>query len=87
MRSIHRAIASCTALCAASSLLLALACGGSESTGPSTGIVLIRASNTGPGLDPDGYVVAYELRFIHPDLGRLLEELASDATPGVVVRW
>ena len=60
MRSIHRAIASCTALCAASSLLLALACGGSESTGPSTGIVLIRASNTGPGLDPDGYVVAVD---------------------------
>src|SRR5439155_1142159 len=60
MRSIHRALASCTALCAASSLLLALACGGSESTGPSTGIVLIRASNTGPGLDPDGYVVAVD---------------------------
>ncbi len=60
MASIHRATASWTALCAASSVLVVLACGSSESTGPSTGIVQIRASTTGPGLDPDGYVVAVD---------------------------
>jgi len=60
LKSIHWATACCTALCAASSLLVALACGGSESTGPSTGIVQIMASTTGPGLDPDGYVVAVD---------------------------
>ena len=60
MTSIHRATANWTALCAASSLLAALGCGGSEATGPSTGNVLIRASTTGPGLDPDGYVVAVD---------------------------
>src|SRR5437899_2575034 len=60
LKSIHRATAKWTALCAASSLLAALGCGGSEATGPSTGNVLIRASTTGPGLDPDGYVVAVD---------------------------
>src|SRR6266853_2115074 len=58
MTPINRATASWTAWCAASSLLAALGCGGSETTGPSTGNVAIRASTTGPGLDPDGYVVA-----------------------------
>src|SRR6266853_1624628 len=60
MAPTNRATASWTAWCAASSLLAALGCGGSETTGPSTGNVVIRASTTGPGLDPDGYVVAVD---------------------------
>lgn len=40
--------------------LLALGCGGSDSTGPSTGSVQVTAVSTGPDLDPDGYTVAVD---------------------------
>src|SRR2546425_1872173 len=60
MRPIHRATATWTAWCAASSLLAALACRGSESTGPSTGSVQVTASTIGTDLDPDGYAVAVD---------------------------
>ena len=54
------ALSTRNAFCAASSLLAALACGGSESTGPSTGSVQVTASTTGTDLDPDGYTVAVD---------------------------
>ena len=40
--------------------LLALGCGGSDSTGPSIGNVQVTASTTGADLDPDGYTVAVD---------------------------
>src|SRR2546430_12147618 len=45
---------------AASCFLAALACGSSESTGPSTGSVEVVATTTGADLDPDGYAVAVD---------------------------
>src|SRR5438094_6504603 len=40
--------------------LLALGCGGSDSTGPSIGNVQVTASTTGADLDPDGFTVAVD---------------------------
>src|SRR3989442_238987 len=46
--------------CAASCLLAALACGGSESTGPSAGSIQVATATTGDDLDRDGYTVAVD---------------------------
>ncbi len=46
--------------CAASGLLAALACGGSESTGPSVGSIQVATATTGDDLDRDGYTVAVD---------------------------
>src|SRR6266568_7814425 len=46
--------------CRAGLLLCAVACGGSEPTGPFTGNIEVTASSTGADLDPDGYTVAVD---------------------------